>query len=273
MKRRSVLVALFIASSIYANGISWHTDASKALAEAAKKNTIVMIDAYTDWCGWCKELDKKTYTDAKVIALAKEFVSLKVNPEKGGKNADFLSRYRVEGFPTILFVDAHGALIYVIGGFAGPKEFATKMADVLTIQERYLALAQSYAKGDRKDAAEYLDMLVSRGDITKALSVFNVLSGANVIAKEKRGTYYIAFGSHFGEAKEYAMALPWFEKAEKEYPRTDVGYQGIFFRAITLGNMKKIKECDALLSKVISDKGTSKEWRTRFEGLLKEGQR
>lgn len=269
--RTLTLILSLCLSPLTAASITWQTDAAKALTEASKKNTVVMIDAYTDWCGWCKELDKKTYTDEKVITAAKEFVSLKINPEKGGKNADFLSRYRVEGFPTILFVDGNGALIYVINGFTGPKEFAVKMQDVLTIQKRFLALAAEYAKGEKKNAAEYLDMLVSRGDVPKAAPIFDAL--ANSIAKDKRADYYLAFGAHYGEAKEYAKALPWFEKAEKEYAGKDTGYQGTYYRALTLANMKRIKDCDDIINKVLADKKTSKEWRQRFEELLKEGPR
>src|SRR5271170_826891 len=31
--------------------------------ENSGKTKYVMVDLYTDWCGWCKKLDKDTYTD------------------------------------------------------------------------------------------------------------------------------------------------------------------------------------------------------------------
>src|SRR5689334_3197011 len=42
----------------------------------------VLIDLYTDWCYWCKVMDKKTYTNSKVIAYINEhFYSVKLNAE------------------------------------------------------------------------------------------------------------------------------------------------------------------------------------------------
>ena len=40
------------------------------------------VDVYTDWCGWCKVMDKKTFTDPKVAAYLEEhFYSIKLDAE------------------------------------------------------------------------------------------------------------------------------------------------------------------------------------------------
>lgn len=50
--------------------------------KAVKEGKILLVDAYTDWCGWCKVMDRETYTNAGVIeALNKDFVCVKFNPE------------------------------------------------------------------------------------------------------------------------------------------------------------------------------------------------
>ncbi len=42
----------------------------------------VLIDLYTDWCHWCKVMDKKTYSNQKVIDyLSENFYAVKVNAE------------------------------------------------------------------------------------------------------------------------------------------------------------------------------------------------
>jgi thioredoxin-related protein len=47
-----------------------------------EQNKLVLIDLYTDWCYWCKEMDRKTYTNSKVIAYINEhFYSAKVDAE------------------------------------------------------------------------------------------------------------------------------------------------------------------------------------------------
>ncbi|MBS1565877.1 MAG: thioredoxin family protein, partial [Bacteroidetes bacterium] len=48
---------------------SLHWMTLEEVKEALKKEKRpVYIDLYTDWCGWCKVMDKKTYTNANVIA-------------------------------------------------------------------------------------------------------------------------------------------------------------------------------------------------------------
>ena len=58
--------------------LSWE-EAAKLNAENPKK---IFVDVYTDWCGWCKVMDKKTFNDPKVAAYLKEhFYSVKLDAE------------------------------------------------------------------------------------------------------------------------------------------------------------------------------------------------
>src|SRR5690606_15282352 len=48
------------------DGINWMTwdEAQVAMKKQPKK---VWVDVYTDWCGWCKVMDKKTFSNPEVI--------------------------------------------------------------------------------------------------------------------------------------------------------------------------------------------------------------
>ena len=49
---------------------------------AQKQGKILLIDAYTDWCGWCKRMDRDTYANADVVKkLNQHFIAIKFNPE------------------------------------------------------------------------------------------------------------------------------------------------------------------------------------------------
>jgi thiol:disulfide interchange protein len=105
-------------------GVSWLLSIDEARAQAAKQDRPIMIDVYTDWCGWCKRLDSETYIDKDVVAKAGEFVSLKLD---GDANRSFISDYRVGGFPTILFIDAGGRELHRVKGYRKAPEFIREM--------------------------------------------------------------------------------------------------------------------------------------------------
>src|SRR5271154_6266159 len=83
----TILGLLALTSGAFAE-VEWGHDYDSALETAKKDKKLVMVDLYTDWCGWCKKLDKDTYSDKDVAAkLGKDFIAVKVNPEKSERNA------------------------------------------------------------------------------------------------------------------------------------------------------------------------------------------
>ncbi|MDT3739773.1 MAG: DUF255 domain-containing protein [Candidatus Kapabacteria bacterium] len=101
----------------------------KALAQ--KSNKIIFLDAYTDWCGWCKVLDKETFTNKEVI----DFINLNFIPVKYEMETGFgkilAMKYRVRGFPSQLFFSPDGKLIYTSSGYKPPKQFIEMLSKTL----------------------------------------------------------------------------------------------------------------------------------------------
>lgn len=59
----------------------WYTP-TEGYAKAKKEKKILVVDVYTDWCYWCKVMDKETYTKMDIILkMNKYFVAVKFNPE------------------------------------------------------------------------------------------------------------------------------------------------------------------------------------------------
>ncbi len=108
--------------------VEWGHDYDAALETAKKDKKLVMVDLYTDWCGWCKKLDKDTYSDKDVAAkLAKDFVAVKVNPEKSQRNAKLSKDFGTTGFPHIVFVDANGKKVSEIDGYLPAAQFLQQL--------------------------------------------------------------------------------------------------------------------------------------------------
>jgi thiol:disulfide interchange protein len=104
--------------------IEWFTVFDEAMERARDKNRPVMIDFYTDWCSWCKQLDRTTYADQAVMKRAEEFVSLKVDADD---QRPLAARYKVGAFPTILFINPEGIEIHRVVGFRPPADFLKEM--------------------------------------------------------------------------------------------------------------------------------------------------
>ena len=131
---------------------------------------LILVDFETESCVWCDRLDADTFTDERVIAFAKEnLISKKIDAEKGA-GPEQKKKYRIRGYPTILFLDDHGIEIDRIVGYRPPEEFLIELNRIKngenTISEiiaRYkqnkhhyptqIALAQKYVTLNLPDSA------------------------------------------------------------------------------------------------------------------------
>jgi thiol:disulfide interchange protein len=100
-----------------------------ARREAARKHALVVVDFYTDWCGWCRVLDRVVYPDPEVRRELDRAVFLRLDAE--GEGAEAARQYRVDGFPTIVFVDGAGREVGRIRGFAPAPQFAERARAIL----------------------------------------------------------------------------------------------------------------------------------------------
>jgi len=91
-----------------------------ALDRARSENRFVMVDVYTDWCGWCKKLDAETFGDLRVAEALKDTISIRVNAEKGGEAV--AEKYGVRGFPTVLFLSGSGDVVRKVEGYVDADE-------------------------------------------------------------------------------------------------------------------------------------------------------
>jgi thioredoxin-related protein len=127
----AILTGFMVVASARAETVNWQADFDKAVASAKKDGKLVVVDVYTDWCGWCKKLDKDVYADPKVIQkLAKDFVAVKINPEKTARAADLARQFGTRAYPHIVFVNGDGKKIGEIGGYVPADEFLKRLDNI-----------------------------------------------------------------------------------------------------------------------------------------------
>src|SRR6266496_3066191 len=57
-----------------------------ALKDAKENNKRVIVDIYTDWCGWCKKMDADSYNNKDIKKIIEEnFVFIKLDAESNKK--------------------------------------------------------------------------------------------------------------------------------------------------------------------------------------------
>ncbi len=88
--------------------VRWQPSYAAALAQAKKTGKPIFVDFYTTWCGPCKYLDDVTYKDPKFVAESRNWVMVKVNAEKNNASVQLAEKFRVEGFPTMVFLRSNG---------------------------------------------------------------------------------------------------------------------------------------------------------------------
>lgn len=93
-----------------------------ALDEAKKQNKLIFLDAYTTWCGPCKLLKRKTFTDKKAGDFFNDnFINIAVDMEKAD-GPELASLYGIYAYPSLLILDSRGNIITRTQGFMKPKK-------------------------------------------------------------------------------------------------------------------------------------------------------
>ena len=111
-------------------------DWNAAVAQAQEDGKFLMLDAYTEWCYWCKVQDKNTFANPEMAAYIEEhFVPLKVDMEKG-IGIDLSAKFRVRSYPTLLFFNQHGQYVSSISGYIEDLDlFKAALDEVMEITE------------------------------------------------------------------------------------------------------------------------------------------
>ena len=143
MKALRLLAApvLIFTMAVSAFAGEWMTDHKAALALSKKTGKPILADfTGSDWCGWCIRLKKEVFSTPEFNAWAKKNVILleldypHTKPQSAAikaQNAKLGEQYRIEGYPTILFLNSSGKVLGQYGYDEGGPKVWTKKAEAM----------------------------------------------------------------------------------------------------------------------------------------------
>lgn len=146
MMMRTITFAflMLFATSLSAQQVDWLSwEEAVALTKNEGNTKKVFIDVYTDWCGWCKKMDKDTFQNPEVAAYMNEnFHMVKMDAEGkepieyNGKTFKFVPSGRrgyhelaaalLKGrmsYPTVVFLDEDMNMLSPVPGYQKVEPF------------------------------------------------------------------------------------------------------------------------------------------------------
>ncbi len=137
-----LILVILITTSLATAQVKWLTF-EEAVAKTKINPKPIFIDVYTDWCGWCKKMDKTTFNEDKVAkVLQTDFYPVKFNAEQkepinfnnhefkfianGRKGYNELAVALLDGklsYPSVVFLNEKMERITILAGYRGPDDF------------------------------------------------------------------------------------------------------------------------------------------------------
>lgn len=142
------LFLLFILPCFLKAQVQWK-NINEAEKLALQSNKKIMVKVYTNWCGWCKEMDRSTFPDEHLAKVLNDnYIATTFNAEQaesvkwGGVENKLVAAPNARGFhelakkwlgdkmtyPTIVILNEQGQLIQAIPGYRKPLELEQILA-------------------------------------------------------------------------------------------------------------------------------------------------
>jgi thioredoxin-related protein len=128
----ALLVTSVPAAAGRASGVTWRSW-DRGLEEARAAGRPVLVDVYTDWCGWCRRMDAAAYPRPEVRDyLSRKFVTIKLDAEapdparydgRAFTSRSLAARFGVNSYPTTIFLRPAGEHLVNVPGYVDADRF------------------------------------------------------------------------------------------------------------------------------------------------------
>jgi thiol:disulfide interchange protein DsbD len=113
--------------------IAWGDNYQAALQQAKSQQKPILVDFGASWCGACKELEQRTFSDPRVVREGGRFIPVRVDlsPGKDSKEKrELLANYQQRGLPLVVLHHASGEVAARVTSFMEAEDFLHVMRAV-----------------------------------------------------------------------------------------------------------------------------------------------
>ena len=119
----------------------WLTDFVKATAAAKAENKLLLLDfTGSDWCGWCRLMEREIfsqpafeeYAKKNLVLMTVDFPRAKpITMEVRKQNQMLAQKFQINSFPTIVVLNGDGKPLAMLGYTpGGPEAFINELKQV-----------------------------------------------------------------------------------------------------------------------------------------------
>ncbi|KAA2238789.1 DUF255 domain-containing protein [Chitinophaga agrisoli] len=139
----------------FEESLSWDQVKEKAKAQ----NKYIFVDCYTTWCGPCKMMDKKVYSNDTVgNYMNNKYISIKIQMDTSARDNEHVKKWhtianflrqqtKIPAYPAYLFFSPNGDMVHKDIGYKSPSNFVDLASIATDPNKQYYTLIENYRSG------------------------------------------------------------------------------------------------------------------------------
>jgi thioredoxin-related protein len=225
----SILLVSVISVASAADPVpGFYTDYEQAQKVAVRKAKPLYIHFTTDWCGWCRRIEKDIYETKEGKTLLADFVPVSLDCTQGAANAEankkLMAKYGGKGYPFLVMTLPNGTLLKSFSGYKKMPAFKKELAAALAAKAEHKAFADNAAKADKTSVAYHEKAMAYH---LKCGNTAEAAKSAAALKKLKKGDpAQLAFVTFLAaaDAEDVAAATTAYGEVVKTDPKNEKGY-------------------------------------------------
>ncbi|MEO1052436.1 MAG: DUF255 domain-containing protein [Bacteroidota bacterium] len=128
-----IILMLLPIGLVRANSVDFiDLSVKEAKRKALQEQKFIFVDVFAEWCRPCKVMEKEVFADDSIgTYLNEHFVAIRIDAER--EEQAFINQMKIDAYPTMLFYNTKGRLIYKHVGRLTKSEFSKLAADMVNL--------------------------------------------------------------------------------------------------------------------------------------------